>query len=65
VSSQSGRGNLSTRKHGIGGYRSNNSPGYAQSVRDVNVRLAAGREMRRRNRPPMFARIRDALEQIR
>ncbi len=61
MSGQSGRGNLSSRKHGIGGHRSHNSPGYAQSLRDVNARIAAGRAMRCRNRPPMFVTVRDAL----
>ena len=61
MSSQSGRGNLSTRKHGIGGYGSHNSPGYAQSVRDVNKMLAEGRSRRKHLRPAMYATVREAL----
>jgi hypothetical protein len=61
MSSQSGRGNLSSRKHGIGGYRSHNSPGYAQSVRDMNKALAEGRSRRKRLHPAMYATVREAL----
>ena len=61
MSSQSGRGNLSTRRHGIGGHGSHNSPGYAQSVRDLNRMAARGRAMRLRTRPGMHATIREAL----